>query len=176
MVDPLPQKTVLDREPSGLQAVAQQQLYFVHLEGLGEIVISTEFHSLYGAFGIAVGGHHVDNALGITGMDRLEKIQTRSPRHLQIRQDEVERRVIEGIHRLSQPGRGGDVIPLLLQHDLEKLAHPRLVVDDQDPGWEGRLLLSRGHRLLFGDRITRVERRRRPGAHLRPGQAATPEA
>ena len=96
--------------------------------------------------------------------------------HAEVRDDDIERRpaaqgVAEGLDACAAPDDGGDRMPAGLQHELERLEHERIVVDQQQP----QRARDRRDRAVVGLRPPRVRSNPpapSPRVRWRPGTMA----
>ena len=72
-------------------------------------------------------------------MRRAQQVEAGAARHLDVGDHDVELVLFQMRARGLEIPRGGDVIALAAEEDLEELLHAALVVDDQDPGLRGHV-------------------------------------
>ena len=80
------QQAVLSLEFQMVGYALQQQLQFIHAEGLGDVVISTVFHSVHGGLNGAVAGHNHHDSIGALLLDLVQRFQASGAGQLEVQQ------------------------------------------------------------------------------------------
>ena len=126
-----PQHLDLAAELFPLLGLAHGHRHFVGAERLVKVVVGAFPHGGERAVLAAVRAHHDEERLPTLGAVPPEEGHPIHLRHLHIAEDEI-----EGLRRGAPEGLLGialarDVVPRLLQQERERLAEPRLIINDQ---------------------------------------------
>ena len=125
---------VLVPEPFPLERVANDQVDFVELERLGDVVVGAEFHRLDRRLRRRDRGDDDDGGVGGDLLGGAEYLHPVHLRHSEIRDDDIHGLAVERLDGRLAARRRQDVVPLLLQRDGEEIPHALLIVDYEDAG------------------------------------------
>ena len=103
------------------------------VEGFGQVVVGAVVHGLDRGLGRGVGRDHDDHRARVPGLGGPEHVDARHVPEADVAEQEVEVPFLYHGDRLFAAPGDGDPVPLPLQHQLEKLPHAELVVNDQYP-------------------------------------------
>ena len=128
----LEQTSVLGAQTSALHQVLDRADEGRAVEGLEQIVARTELHRVDGGLHIDDTGHHDNVLLGVAFLDAVDQIAAVHAGHHEIREDDVESRLLEDSDRLLAAARGLRLPTFLGQQILDQFAKVSLVVDRED--------------------------------------------
>jgi hypothetical protein len=114
-----------------LEGLLERELELLDLEGLAQEVARAEAHRLDDRARLAVAGEH-DH--GHVGQALLQLAQGLEPVHAlehHVEGHEVGPRALERAQRVLAARNRDHVVPLARHQDLQVLAYPRIVIDDQ---------------------------------------------
>ena len=128
----MPQLLHLAHERGVLGRLVEDDAQLVDVERLGDVVESTELHGADRRLHGLGSRQHDDRHARIAAPHLLEQLEAVHARHDDVEEDDVER---PGRERLQRVGarRDRDRVVGVLQDHAQRLAHPGLVVDDEDP-------------------------------------------
>ena len=140
---------ILGAEVLALEGVLDDQVDFVELERLGDVVVGAELHRLHRGLGRGHRGHHDHRGVGRLFLSRAQDLEPVDLRHAKVGDDRVERIAADRLDRGRSPLGEGDVVAGLLERDGQQVAHALLVVHHQDPCFAHVFLVSRGRFSAF---------------------------
>ena len=138
---PLAEDVVLGLQPFLVEGVLHSLDELVVLEGLAEIVVGPAFQGLHGRFDGGVTRHHDDRHVGIARLHVVQELVAVHFRHHEVQQHEVAVIFLQPAHGFPGRRAGLDLAVPASEQDLEALAHPDLVVHNEDFGGSRHCLL-----------------------------------
>jgi hypothetical protein len=133
-------------ELAGFQSLGDNETELFDVERLRQVVSRAELHGLHGGFDGLGAGEHDDGHAGVLLADHFQQRQTVHAWHDDVQQDQMGGFSAEQIQPLLRGGRAERLVGRL-QHDLQRRADARFVIDQQDPFFHAPRAPGRtGHR------------------------------
>src|SRR3972149_16991 len=122
-------KDIFPFKPSYLKRPFNIELYLLHIESLCKISIRARLHRFNGAVNRRVGGNHYHHNAVVQPLHGLKKIYPSHPRHPQIRNHQVARRLFKALNGSLSGVKTCNIVSLLFEHDFKKLPHALFVIN-----------------------------------------------
>jgi len=137
----VPEDVPLGPQPLLVEGVLHAPDELVVLEGLPEIVVGAPLQGFHGRFDGGVARHHDDRHVGIPVLDEIQQIESVHLRHHEIEEHQVAAVALQPGHGVPRRWARLDAVVALPEKDPDALAHPDLVVHNQDSGGSRHCLL-----------------------------------
>jgi len=122
---------VVAHDVAKLQGLGHGDVQLVDIERLGNVVIRTVAHRLYGVFHRAVGGHHDHRHLGIARLDLGQQRRTVHARHAPVADHQVDVFLLQHFERVQAVTRREHLDAILAEGRRQQVTELGLVVDHQ---------------------------------------------
>src|SRR3989304_1674684 len=131
----LPEELVLFSQPFPFLCLSQGENNLVRFERLGDIIVSSQCHSLDGDIQGSVGGHHNDRCVGPHLLNFSQELQPIHLGHSYVAEDLVEGRSGDLLQSLRSIGRRVDFILLFAQDEGQHVSEIFFIVNDKNTFW-----------------------------------------
>ena len=136
-VDRSPQLQVLLAQPPLGQGLRDHVAELLRIDRLGDVIRRAQLQGPHGRIDGGVSRDHDDDRRGRGAADLLEQAHAVHAGQADVEQHHIERARLHGRHRFRGIGRRLNVIAVLAEPMIERVADGELVVDDQDAGQGG---------------------------------------
>ena len=130
----VPEIVALRPQPLLVEGVLHTLDEFVVLEGLPEVVVGPSLQGLHGRLDGGMARHHDDRHVGIPVLDEIQQVESVHLRHHEVEEHQVAPVVLQPGHGSPRRGARLDAVVSLPEKNPDALAHPDLVVNNQNAG------------------------------------------